>query len=313
MRSKVIVAGSINMDLVATAAALPRPGETLIGQRFERFPGGKGANQAIAAAKLGAWTTMIGCAGNDAFAQELQANLKGNGVCVQVTAVQAPTGIAMIVVDASGENSIVVVPGANAMLDAGAVLACEARPGDVLVSQLEVPLPAVRSFLEHGRAAGALTMLNAAPASIDAAPLLYLADILVVNETELELFSDRNTACGDQMVHAALACRRFPEQIVVATRGGEGSIAIHGDEVLRHSGHEVEVVDTTGAGDCFVGSLAASLAAGAALGDALARANRAASICVQRSGAGPSMPTAAELARSSGHGPGTPPPGGYRP
>ena len=295
MPARVIVAGSINMDLVATAAAIPRPGETLIGESFQRFPGGKGANQAVAAAKLGANTIMIGCVGRDSFANDLRTHLAENGVIVQVTETDAPTGTAMIVVDTAGENSIVVIPGANARLAPADVAGVPLRSGDVLISQLEIPVATVAAFFERGRNAGATTVLNAAPASSDAAALLPLADMLIVNEIELQFFSSLATSTPEEIVDAALASRSFPEQVVVVTRGKEGSVAIRERQVLEHPGHEVTVLDTTGAGDCFVGALAARLSSGDTLADGLAYANRAASVCVQRAGAGPSMPTAAEL------------------
>lgn len=295
MPAGVIVAGSINMDLVATAETIPRPGETLPGETFAQFPGGKGANQAVAAAKLGAPTTMIGCLGRDSFAEDLRTHLADNGVRAQVAEVDAPTGTAMIVVDAAGENSIVVIPGANARLHPALLAEASVHRGDVLVAQLEVPVDTVAAFLERGRAAAAVTMLNAAPAIPDALPLLPLADILIVNEIELAFFSGMDTSSREAQIEAALACRRFPEQVVVVTLGKEGSIAIDRERVIHHPGHAVAAVDTTGAGDCFVGALAARLCAGDPLASGLAYANRAASICVQRPGAGPSMPTLSEL------------------
>ena len=295
MPAKVVVAGSINMDLVATAAAIPRPGETLTGEGFSLFPGGKGANQAVAAAKLGAPTTMLGCVGKDAFAKDLKAHLLKNGVTVHLAETDAPTGTAMIVVDRAGENAIVVIPGANALLDPAALAAVPAHPGDVLVGQLEVPVPTVAALFERGRAANATTLLNAAPASAAAMPLLPLADMLIVNEIELEFFSGRAASTRQEIIDAARASRRFPEQRIIVTRGKRGSIAIDQNRVIEHPGHDVAAVDTTGAGDCFVGALAARLCAGATLDQGLAYANQAASICVQRPGAGPSMPTTAEL------------------
>ncbi len=295
MPNGVIVAGSINMDLVATADAIPGPGETLIGASFSRFPGGKGANQAVAAARLGAPTTMLGCVGKDTFAQDLKAHLLENGVAVQLAEADAPTGTAMIVVDRVGENAIVVVPGANARLDSAALGAVPVRAGDVLVGQLEVPVPTVAAFFERGRAANAIAILNAAPASAAAIPLLSLADILVVNETELAFFSGLPTSTRREVIDAARISRRFPEQTVIVTRGKQGCIAVERDRLMEHPGHDVPTVDTTGAGDCFVGALAARLCAGATLGQGIAYANQAASICVQRPGAGPSTPTAAEL------------------
>ncbi len=283
------------MDLVATAKTIPRPGETLAGDSFARYPGGKGANQAVAAARLGAPTIMLGCLGRDAFATELKANLEDNGVAVRIVETDAPTGTAMIVVDAAGENCIVVIAGANARLDAAAIDAVPPQSGDVLVSQLEIPASAVATFFERGRTAGATTLLNAAPASPDAPPLLPLTDILIVNEIELAFLSGMPTSTRQQQIAAARACRRFPAQTIVVTLGKAGCLAVDGQAVIEQAGRPVTAVDTTGAGDCFVGALAARIRAGRPLTDSLAFANRAASICVQSPGAGPSMPTIADL------------------
>ncbi|MCY3795739.1 MAG: ribokinase [Gammaproteobacteria bacterium] len=292
---KVLVAGSVNMDLVATVPRLPQPGETMPGEGFALHPGGKGANQAVAAAKLGAATTLLGCVGRDAFGQDLQAHLLDNGVACSLKAVDAPTGTAMILVDEEGENSIVVVPGANASLDAAAIAEAPIRAGDVLVSQSEIPMRTVTAFLERGRAAKALNLFNPAPATASAADVWPLADIVILNEVELGFFADGRVASRHDVVDAAVAARRSPQQIIVVTLGREGVVAIDGDQVIEHPGHAVAAVDTTGAGDCFVGALAARLCAGDRLADGLAYANKAAAICVQRHGAGPSMPTLMEV------------------
>ena len=296
--SKVIVAGSVNMDLVATVPRLPQPGETLPGEGFALHPGGKGANQAVAAAKLGAATTLVGCVGEDAFGQDLKAHLLESGVSCSLQLAEAPTGTAMIWVDGAGENSIVVVPGANGLLGPAAIAEVPMGGGDVLVSQLEIPVPTVAAFFERGRAAKALTMLNAAPALAWADDLWPLADIVVVNEVELEAFANQPIQDRKAAASVAVAARRFAEQIIVVTLGPEGVVAIDGNQVIEHPGHAVPAVDTTGAGDCFVGALAARLCAGDPLADGLAYANRAAAICVQRPGAGPSMPTKVEVAES---------------
>ena len=294
--NKVLVAGSVNMDLVATVSRLPQPGETLPGEGFALHPGGKGANQAVAAAKLGAATTLVGCVGEDAFGRHLRAHLLQNGVACSLKAAQAPTGTAMILVDQAGENSIVVIPGANGSLDAAAMAEAPIRAGDVLVSQLEIPAPTVAALFERGRVAQALNLLNAAPAMACAAELWPLADIVVVNEVELACFAKAPVEDRRGAVKAAVAARRFARQIVVVTLGREGVVAIDGDRVIEHRGHTVRTLDATGAGDCFVGALAARLCAGHRLADGLAYANKAAAICVQRPGAGSSMPTLAEVA-----------------
>ena len=293
--NQVLVAGSVNMDLVATVSRLPRPGETLPGEGFALFPGGKGANQAVAAAKLGAATTLVGCVGEDAFGRDLRAHLLENGVACSLKTAEAPTGTAMILVDGQGENSIVVIPGANASLDAAAIAEAPIRAGDVLVSQLEIPLPAVAAFFERGRAAKALNVLNAAPATASAAVLWPLADILILNEVELEFFAGARVTDRQGAADAAAAVRRSPQQVVVVTLGRDGVVAIDGDRVIEHPGHAVRAVDATGAGDCFVGALAARLCAGDRLEEGLAYANKAAAICVQRPGAGPSMPSLMEV------------------
>ncbi|MCY4215158.1 MAG: ribokinase [Gammaproteobacteria bacterium] len=293
--NKVLVAGSVNMDLVATVSRLPLPGETLSGEGFALHPGGKGANQAVAAAKLGAATTLMGCVGEDAFGQDLRAHLLQNGVTCSLKAVQAPTGTAMILVDAAGENSIVVTPGANGWLDAAAMAEAPIHAGDVLVSQLEVPVPTVAALFKRGRAAKALNLLNAAPAMAGADDLWPLADIVVVNEVELACFAGAPVEDRHSALAAAVAVRRFPQQAVVVTLGRQGVLAIDGDQVIEHPGHAVRALDATGAGDCFVGALATRLCAGDGLAEGLAYANKAAAICVQRPGAGSSMPTLAEV------------------
>ena len=293
--NQVLVAGSVNMDLVATVSRLPRPGETLAGKGFALHPGGKGANQAVASAKLGAATTLVGCVGQDAFGQDLRAHLLGNGVACSLKAVDGPTGTAMILVDEVGENSIVVTPGANGLLDAAAIAEVPVRTGDVLVSQVEIPAPTVGAFFERGRAAKALNLFNPAPATAAGADLWPLADIVVVNEVELEFFGKAPVRNRQDAVDAAIAARRFPRQIIVVTLGREGVVAIDGDRVIERPGIAVQAVDTTGAGDCFVGALAARLCAGDRLADGIAYATKAAAICVQRPGAGPSMPTLAEV------------------
>ena len=293
--NKVLVAGSVNMDLVATVPRLPRPGETLAGTGFALHPGGKGANQAVAAARLGAVATLVGCVGDDAFARDLRTHLLGNSVACSLEVVEAPTGTAMILVDGLGENSIVVIPGANASLDAAAIAQVPVRAGDVLVSQLEIPVPTVAAFFERGRAAKALNVLNAAPAIVGADDLWPLADIVVVNEVELEFLANAPVPDRQGAASAAVTVRHSPEQVIVVTLGSQGVVAIDGERVIEQPGHAVGVVDTTGAGDCFVGALAARLCAGNRLEEALAYANRAAAICVQRPGAGSSMPTLMEV------------------
>ena len=296
---RVFVAGSINMDVVATAVRHPKVGETVAGDAVHYFPGGKGANQAVAAAKLGAPTTLIGRLGADAFGQQLKAFLTAQGVDLAFVADTAGThtGTAIITV-ADADNTIVVVPGANALVTPEDVAVPELAKGDIAVSQFEIPLPAISAFFRRARAAGATTILNPAPAMMFGAELLDLVDVLVVNETELGFLANTELEATDdpaRFIEASQSLSAGANRIICVTLGKRGVLALIDGEASMIAGRAVKVVDTTGAGDCFVGALAARLASGTPLRDALGYANAAASICVQRMGAAPSMPTAAEV------------------
>jgi ribokinase len=296
---RVLVAGSINMDVVATAERHPRIGETVVGKTILYFPGGKGANQAVAAAKLGAPTSLIGRLGRDAFGEQLKAFLAAQGIdltFVQVTA-EAHSGTAMITT-ANADNTIVVIPGANALVSAADVAAAPLAKGDIAVSQFEIPLPTIGAFFKRARSAGATTILNPAPAMECDAGMLALVDILILNETELGLLAKTELLdIGDhaRLIEAARRLQIGGDKIVCVTLGKHGVLALVDGEPLVIPGRAVKAVDTTGAGDCFVGAIAAQLAAGKPIRDALAFANAAASISVQRMGAAPSMPTSAEV------------------
>jgi ribokinase len=298
--ARVYVAGSINMDLVARTARHPRPGETVAGTHLATYPGGKGANQAIAAARLGADTVLLGKLGTDTFGEELRDFLSGQGVQLDYLrqTAAAATGVALIVVAESGENSIVVVPGANALLEPDDVAGVPLAAGDVVLSQFEIPLATIQQLFTQARAIGATTILNPAPARRDARKLLALADVLILNESELAFFAGVDpilVSSPDAIAAAARHLRARAEQVVVATLGAHGVLAIVGEHQLRIAGHPVQAVDTTAAGDTFAGATAARLACGYPIEHALRDANTAAAICVQRPGAAPSIPTAAEV------------------
>ena len=296
---RVIVAGSINMDVVATAERHPRVGETVAGTALHYFPGGKGANQAVAAAKLGARTMLVGRLGQDAFGQQLRAFLAAQGVDLTLVRDVAEThsGTAIITV-ADADNTIVVIPGANGMVCADDVSAPVVEQDDIAVSQFEIPLPAISAFFTRARAAGARTILNPAPMHAFGRDLLDLVDILVLNETELALLAKADLRESDdpaRFADAATSLATRHDQTICVTLGKRGALAVTDGETLLVPGHHVRAVDTTGAGDCFVGALAAQLAKGLSLKEAMGYANLAASICVQRMGAAPSMPSAAEV------------------
>lgn len=297
---RVFVAGSINMDVVATAERHPKIGETVAGKEVLYFPGGKGANQAVSAAKQGVLTTLIGRLGEDAFGHELRTFLAAQSIdlgSVQDTA-DAHTGTAIITV-ANSDNTIVVIPGANALVSASDVAAASLAKGDVAVSQFEIPLPVISAFFQGARAAGATTILNPAPARAIGSELLDLVDLLVLNEMELGVLTGAELSENDEPAYFVEAARplrgKDKDRIICITLGRRGVLALVWDQAMLIPGRSVEAVDTTGAGDCFVGALAARLAMGKPIRDALTYANAAASICVQRMGAAPSMPTAAEV------------------
>jgi ribokinase len=295
----VWVAGSVNMDIVATAVRYPKLGETVPGRELFFFPGGKGANQAVAAAKLGARTALIGKVGTDAFGRELRNFLATENVCLTFLsdAADAHTGTALIAV-ANAENAIIVVPGANALVSQRDVTAPAVGQGDVLVSQFEIPLSTVKAFFSRARLVGATTILNPAPAVDFDRDLLKLVDILILNETELGTIVDAEIREDDpevRIIEVARTLQTSENQTIAVTLGRRGAVAWVQGTGLSIPGQAVECVDTTGAGDCFVGAVAAQTALGAPIDRALAYANVAASLCVQRMGAGPSMPTHTEV------------------
>ncbi|MGM4892735.1 ribokinase [Tardiphaga sp. 839_C3_N1_4] len=302
--SRIVVAGSINMDVVATADRHPAIGETVAGREILYFPGGKGANQAVASAKLGAATMLIGCIGADAFGRDTRAFLAMQGVDLAYVreVAGAGTGTAIITV-ANADNTIIVVPGANALVNAANVAAPPLRQGDVAVSQFEIPLPAITAFFARARAAGAITILNPAPAMPIDRELLALVDVLILNESELGLLAGvelHETDPDARFVDAASTLQTDHRPNICITLGKRGAIALIDGQAHLEAARLVKAIDTTGAGDCFVGAIAARLADGHSLQSAIGYANVAASLCVQRMGAGPSMPTAKEVSAAAG-------------
>jgi ribokinase len=296
---RVVIAGSINMDVVATAEGLPRVGETVAGQAVYYFPGGKGANQALSAARLGAQVALIGRLGKDTFGDELKAFLTAQGIDLSLVRQTAGThsGTALITL-ANGNNTIVAVPGANALVDAADVEVPPLAKGDIAVSQFEIPLRAIHAFFARARASGATTILNPAPATSFHSDLLDLTDILILNETELGFLTETELSDTDdeaRLIDAAGSLPAGRDKIVCVTLGRRGALALVHGKPQRIAGRAVATVDPTGAGDCFVGAVAAQLAAGNSIDAAFAYANVAASICVQRMGAALSMPTAVEV------------------
>ena len=293
---KVVVCGSLNMDVIVQSDRRPLAGETILGATVSLLPGGKGSNQAIAAARLGAKTAMLGCVGDDSFGKELLAVLAHNRVDkagVQ-TRPGATTGVAVIQVS-GGDNAITGAGGANDAFTAAMVRRAPRRD-ETWVFQFETPLRTTETLLRRARAAGARTILNLAPMIEHPVRLLALVDIAVLNEIELAQATGSKITARSPLRSIAAACRKLRAPTVIATLGARGLVVVSPDGVVALPALEARVVDTTGAGDCFVGALAARLSEGSGLLDAARFANAAASCSVERLGAAPSMPRPREVA-----------------
>jgi ribokinase len=304
MRPTVVVVGSLNMDFVVRTKHLPAPGETVLGHGFQMIPGGKGANQAVAAGKLGAGSVtvkIVGRVGMDLFADHLKASLASAGV--DVSAVHAsrsqPTGVALIAVDAAGQNQIVVASGANGDLAVGDLEAMRRimKGARIALLQLETPLATVAASLKMAREEGVLTILDPAPAQPLRPELLQTVDILTPNETEAFMLLGRpaeRIALSDAPAVAA-AVAALGARMVVLKLGDQGCFFHGADESYHVPGFNVEAIDSTAAGDTFNAGLAIALAEGAPIGHALRFANAAAAISVTRMGAQASAPGRAEV------------------
>ncbi|HTQ89542.1 MAG TPA: ribokinase [Streptosporangiaceae bacterium] len=302
-RPRVTVLGSLNMDISVTVPRLPEPGATVLGSAARFTPGGKGANQAVAAARLGADVRMAGCVGDDDFGRRLLAALRDEGVHaggVRVTAA-APTGLAMISVDHAGENIITVAPGANHEVGDEQVAAA-AGPGDILVICAEIPVPVIRAALITAAEAGAAScILNLAPAPPDAAAIVAAGvDWLVVNETEAAAVLGRPVSGLAEARQAAADLITAGARHAVVTAGADGAALAGPDATATISAFRVDAVDTVGAGDTFVGALAVALAAGIPAAEAVRAAAAAGATAATRPGAQAGMPRPADILATTG-------------
>ncbi|TLP56058.1 MULTISPECIES: ribokinase [Pseudomonas] len=300
MDAKVVVVGSLNMDLVARAQRLPRGGETLAGEQFFTAPGGKGANQAVAVARLGARVAMLGNVGDDAYGQQLRDALQVEGVDCQGVGVCAgvSSGVALIVVDAASQNAIVIVPGGNGLLTPESVQRFDAllQGAEVIVCQLEVPAETVAWTLARGHALGKTVILNPAPATGPLPPEWYTQiDYLIPNESEAEALTGLPVTDLASAQAAAERLRALGAGQVIVTLGAQGALHVDGQGAQHFKAAAVQPLDTTAAGDTFVGGFAAHLANGFSITDAIVFGQRAAAISVTRSGAQPSIPYLAEM------------------
>lgn len=292
--SKIVVAGSINMDVVAQTDRHPAPGETIFGHHLRYIPGGKGSNQAVAAARLHHDVFLIGKLGRDPFGDTLTEFLQQEHLNLDhlTYSDDTPSGVALITVNAASENTIVVVSGSNFRLSPQDVSHIPLNKDDIVASVFEIPQETILALFLRAQAVGAKTVLNPAPAATFIDGLLPLVDYLVVNETELAFFG--NYRAASESVHEieqqAATIRHSPNQIVVVTLGANGVACLSGGNMIRIPGIPVDAVDTTGAGDCFTGALATALSEHQPLEMALRFANTAASLSVQKLGAATSMP-----------------------
>jgi len=299
MSAPITVVGSLNMDFVVQVQTLPLPGETVLGGGFATIPGGKGANQAVAAGKLGGRVRMMGRVGDDVFGRQLKDNLAKAGVdtaAVVVTA-GAPSGVALIFVQAGGQNQIVVASGANARLAPEDVApALEQASGGFLLLQLESPMETIEGAASLGRRQGMTVVLDPAPARPISGSLLASVDVLTPNESEAMVLLDRKgTVSLDEAPEVARALLRLGPRAVILKLGEKGVFLDDGTGGRHVPGLQVEAVDATAAGDTFNGALVVALAEKRAMPEALAFANAAAAISVTRLGAQASIPDREEV------------------
>jgi ribokinase len=291
-RCSVVVIGAFNLDLVFWAERRPKRGESLMGQRFGMYPGGKGFNQAVAAARLGAQTTMIGRLGNDPFAEPFLEALDVEGIGAQyvVCDPEHGTGVAAPLIEADGSNSIVFVPRANKYLTPADVEAATPaiQAADVLLFQLETPADAALRAARTAHEGKVRVVFNPAPAVPFPEPLWQLCDVLVPNEVEVAMLAGEGAGDPERAAQALL--ERGPAAIVV-TLGEKGALLVSREGSEHIHPHRVEVVDSVAAGDAFCGALAVRLAEGASLAEAVRFANAAGALAVTVAGAAPSMPS----------------------
>lgn len=295
----VLVVGSANMDLVVTSERFPKPGETIFGRGFEMFPGGKGANQAVSCAKLGGVTYFLGKMGNDDFHDLLNKSLSENGVKVEDVIVEnnAHTGVALISVDGTGENEIIVISGTNMMFTEEDLLLKKDyfSRAKVVLTQLEIPIKTVTLAAKLAKENNSIFILNPAPAAELSDELLSQVDYITPNESELELLSKHIISDKASAEQAAKTLLKRGVKNVIVTIGEEGSLLVNNERTEHFETHKVKAVDTTAAGDSFNGALAYLLSIGKTIDEAIHFANYSAALSVTKPGAQNSMPTFKEV------------------
>ncbi|MBI5842823.1 MAG: ribokinase [Chloroflexi bacterium] len=291
----ILVIGSLNADLVVRAPRFPAPGETISGEDLKIIPGGKGANQAVAAARQGANVTMLGRVGKDSFGPFLLNSLKSNRVDTSlVLEDDSATGTAIIVVDSNGQNSIVLSAGANGKVSAADVDHASFRRFDLLLLQLEIPTPAVLRAAQRAHENGLRVLLNPAPAQSLPDELISLADFIIPNETELSLLTGLPVNDISSAEQAAQTLLTRGAKNVIVTLGEKGALVVTGTQVTHVDTYKVDVVDTTAAGDAFIGGFASTLLRNVELEEAVKYANACGALATTKFGAQPSLPTREE-------------------
>lgn len=293
----ILVVGSLNADLVVRAPRFPQPGETISGGDLQIIPGGKGANQAVAAARQGTSVSMLGRVGNDSFGPELINNLKQNHVDtsqVQIDS-QSATGTAIIVVDPNGQNSIVLSPGGNGQVGDADVANVSFSDYKLLLLQLEIPIEAVTSAARRAKESGLRVLLNPAPARALPAELISLPDFILPNETELSQLANQPVQDIASAEKAARTLLERGAQNVIVTLGANGALMVSRKQVTHVNAYQVEVVDTTAAGDAFIGGFASALLQNKSLEEAVRYGCACGALATTKFGAQPSLPIKAEV------------------
>lgn len=299
---KVVVAGSINMDLVTVCERAPKGGETLFGKEFFQVPGGKGANQAVAIGKLGTQVTILGKIGNDSFGKDLVASMKNSGVNTEYIENSASsTGIAKIIVEANGQNRILVVSGANMDVDRAYIdrHIDVINDSDILVTQLEIPIDTVEYVLKKAKEAGKITILNPAPAAQLNDEIIKNSDIIIPNESELGIITGMPANTLNEIEAAAQKLLNMGVKELIVTLGSQGSLHLNKKGSTLHSAYKVNAVDTTAAGDSFIGGLVKNIQDDN-LDEAIEFATKVSAITVTRKGAQISIPTIEEVENFKG-------------
>ncbi|WP_288217977.1 ribokinase [uncultured Fusobacterium sp.] len=293
---KIVVIGSINMDLVTICDRAPNGGETLLGTEFFQIPGGKGANQAVTIGKLGSRVVMLGKVGDDLFGKELLSSMDKNGVDIQfIEKAPVSTGIAKIVVEKNGQNRILVVPGANSYVDIEYIdnHLDVIKDCDVVIGQLEIPISTVEYAFKKAKEYGKITILNPAPAIKLSEELIKNSDYIIPNESELEVITGMKIESFDGIIEAAKKVIKMGVKGLILTLGEKGSLYLGSDKFTKHSAYKVKAIDTTAAGDSFIGGFVTRLDLG--VDKAIEFATKVSAISVTKRGAQTSIPTMEEV------------------